>query len=364
MTCLAALAVMARYEGIFMVLPICILLIIRHKALEAGAMAILSALPIVVFGLFAQSRGWYFLPNSLVLKSGDMSLSSQDIFPLLADLGRTLVKTPHIQLLLLLMAGLLVIGYLKEQGVWERINLMLVIVSSAALLHLTFAKTGWFYRYEAYLMAIGIFTAGLALGKYLSRAMVPRGRLERAALTASVIFLLGLVVASPLGYRGYLALKSTAQATNNIYSQQYQMGLFLKNYYQREGVAANDIGAINFLADIRNLDLWGLGDIEVARARKSGFYNRQVIESLARKRQVKIAIVYSAWFTAYGYGGVPKDWVLVGQWTIPHNVVCGRATVSFYAVDPSEQKRLAVSLKKFAPCLPQDIKQSGKYLRW
>src|SRR5437868_4649496 len=104
------------------------------------------------------------------------------------------------------------------------------------------------------------------------------------------------------------------------------MASFVRQFYRGEGVAANDIGAIGYLADTRLLDLWGLASADVARARREGTYNSQTIYDLAKSHGVKIAILYDGWFIEYG--GVPSQWVKVGEWRIPHNIVLGGDTVA------------------------------------
>ncbi|WP_370576019.1 hypothetical protein [Methanomethylovorans sp.] len=169
--------------------------------------------------------------------------------------------------------------------------------------------------------------------------------------------LLLLIVTSPLTDRGFISLTQIPQATNNIYEQQYQMGLFLKQYYIGESVAVNDIGAVSFIGDVKTLDLIGLGNIEVAKLRMKNLYDTKKIQDLATENDVKIAIIYDHWFT----GGMPSDWIKVGQWTIPNNVICGGDTVSFYATNPEEEKKLEENLKMFSSNLPMDIKQTGNY---
>ena len=75
---------------------------------------------------------------------------------------------------------------------------------------------------------------------------------------------------------------------------------------------------------------------------------------------MRIAIVYDNWFT--GPKALPARWKHVGKWTIPNNVVCGDATVSFYAVDEAEAGRLSESLAEFSPSLPEPVTESGPYL--
>ena len=74
-----------------------------------------------------------------------------------------------------------------------------------------------------------------------------------------------------------------------------------------------------------------------------------------------IAIAYDSWFETDKIGGLPRQWVKIGQWTISNNVVCGAPTVSLYAVDPSASDELIHNLKEFASELPADVEQYGKY---
>jgi hypothetical protein len=80
-----------------------------------------------------------------------------------------------------------------------------------------------------------------------------------------------------------------------------------------------------------------------------------MIEEMAHDRGVKIAIVYDSWMQCAG--GVPRTWQLKGRWSIRHNVACGDAMVSFYAVDSTEANKLVENLKEFSKQLPDSIYQ-------
>lgn len=147
----------------------------------------------------------------------------------------------------------------------------------------------------------------------------------------------------------------------NVYEQQYQMALFIKKFYQGRTIALNDIGAVSYLADIHLLDLWGLASLEPARLRLLKCYDTQQIYNLSERRGAVIAIAYDSWFETDKIGGLPRQWVKIGQWTIPNNVVCGAPTVSLYAVDPSASDELIRNLKEFTTELPADVEQYGKY---
>jgi len=133
------------------------------------------------------------------------------------------------------------------------------------------------------------------------------------------------------------------------------MGIFLREYYQGESIAVNDIGAVNYLADIRCLDLVGLGSLEVARAKMESNYNSQEIYELAESEQVRIAILYDHWFEGEKIGGIPAEWIKVGSWKILNNVVCAGAVVSFYAVDLAKKDGLATGLQQFSEHLPKNV---------
>lgn len=142
------------------------------------------------------------------------------------------------------------------------------------------------------------------------------------------------------------------------------MALFLKQYYNEATVAANDIGAISYLTDIRTLDLWGLSTVEAAQHKRNRSYNKATVYELTKSKGAKIAIVYDRLFTDgnIAYDGIPEQWIKVGQWRIENNVVCGDDTVSFFALDPSLEGSLIANLKQFSPRLPKTVKQSGEYI--
>jgi hypothetical protein len=138
------------------------------------------------------------------------------------------------------------------------------------------------------------------------------------------------------------------------------MGLFIKRYYQGSTIALNDIGAVNFLADVHCLDLWGLATYQVTELMRHHEYHTADILRLSKEAGVKVAMVYDSWYTPIG--GLPRDWVWVGQWALLDNVVTGGDKVSIYAVDESETAPLMQKLRDFSPLLPKEVNQSGRYL--
>jgi len=247
----------------------------------------------------------------------------------------------------------------KGEKVWSEVAILNLIFISTTGLHMQFARVRSFFRYEAYLVALGVVVLGIALNRTGLKVSALESRRNR--ILGLVIAALAMVLAaSPLVGRAVLSLTMIRQAAANIYEQQYQMGLFLREFCQGRGVAVNDIAAVNFLADIRCLDLRGLADLRTAAARRSGSFNPRWLYELAKTEQIEIAIIYTKWYDEYG--GLPPQWEEVGCWTIKNNVVTGGATVSFYAVDPGARDALISSLRSFSSKLPKSVAQGGVYL--
>jgi hypothetical protein len=271
-----------------------------------------------------------------------------------------MLVTPHI---LLLFHGALLVIFLqisKHRTLWNESLIAALLFAATCLLHMQFAATGWYFRYEAYLVFLGIITLSTSLADVVSG--IGPIRFDARALRKHLVMAILISSAAPIFLvRGILSLVIIVPGTANIYQQQYQMGLFLKEFYQGAPVAANDIGAINFLADIRCLDLWGLANLEVARARREGTYNLDVIRAVAASEQTRIAIVYTEWFDNPEIGGIPPEWSQVGEWRISNRIVAGGDTVTFYAVDPAARDDLIASLQAFSDRLPREVIQEGAY---
>jgi hypothetical protein len=109
------------------------------------------------------------------------------------------------------------------------------------------------------------------------------------------------------------------------------------------------------LADIRVLDVWGLGSLEVGRAMLRGGYDREHVYELAKANDIRIGILNGA------SGLIPPQWIKVGQWQIGDNVALASDTVWFYAVNPAEVETLTENLRQFASRLPTSVKQTGEY---
>jgi len=352
-----------RFEGLFLIFAFCVFLFFRKLRLYSLLTGILSLTLVGISGVISVRHGWYVLPNSILLKTGAWIFASgQDMGTWLLWQVYNLVATdPALISLVIIGALLLALRRYRCRGICRDENMAVSIFTGMALLHMFFSSASLSFRYEAYLIAAGTFIIGPALFDDLPQLIrdIPRGKFKLPACAALCILL--LVSSLLLAKRGARGLAFVPKASRNVYQQQYQMGLFLKRSYETLPVALNDIGAVNYLADIRCLDVYGIGSKEVGRQRMEATYNQASLHDISRLHEVKIAIVYDDWLEQLA--GIPPQWIKVGEWEIEDNVVCGGETVSFYAVDTSEKKNLMANLSQFSHSLPKGVTQRGEFLR-
>jgi hypothetical protein len=362
---LAALVTAVRFEGMFLIVAICGLLLLCQRWFYALAFGVCGFLPVVIYAIISVSHGWFWLPSSVLLKGvmPDLTSLSGLFLSLAVNTFANLYKALHMFVLLIAVLLFYVLSSAKGRDVLDSRQLMGAIVLLTALPHVEFVQVGPLFRYDAYLFALSVLflvselpivMPGLPTRASFSRRLVPQ-YLATGALVLLLLF--------PLTVKGSRLLWLLPQCTTNIFEQQYQMGSFVRQYYQGSTVALNDIGAVNFLADIHCLDLWGLANRDVTSAKRTHNFHTREIANLSRQAGARIAIVYDHWF-AGEVGGLPAEWVRVGRWTIQNHVITAGDTVSFYALEPSEVSHLNQCLREFSLRLPRDVIQSGNYLEW
>jgi hypothetical protein len=351
---LSALVTAIRYEGLFLALVVCVLFLSKKRILFAVTIGISALLPVTLYGAWSVAHGWYFLPNSVLLGAAIPSLDLKGTIHLVTVALNSIGAQADLLILLISSLSFLLIHYFKNEKSCAEIknaNLMFVLT---LLLHVQFTPPVYLFRHEAYLALLGILVVGIAASNVLPTGVVLRTR-KKVFQYYAIAMIMGIVIAAPFVYRMLKSLRDTPRATNNIYEQQYQMGTFLKKYYQGKTIAANDIGAITYLADIHLIDLWGIGSLEPAKLMLQKHFTARQVNDLTSKRGAAIAMVYADWFD----DELPQQWLRAGQWIIPNNVVCADDKVSVYAVDSSERSALIQNLRQFAINLPRDVTQHG-----
>jgi hypothetical protein len=348
-----------RYEGLFLIGIACLFLLYFRKLGSAILLGAVSFILIIAFGAYSLSKGSYFLPNSVLLKADSMQFSIKGIAswvmssmvrklttaPIASILPGTGISLTACQRLLILLP----LTYLVFQS-WLRQRrsylYYIVILILCLILHLVFASTGWFYRYEAYLIVCAVPILSIIFykfgGTFLKGKSIPA--LAMISLTAFMLL-------SPFVWRSAYGYATAKKACLNIYDQQLQMARFLKEYYHQDTIAANDIGAIAFYNNINVVDLFGLGNIDVARSKKGNYWTSPFLDSLVRARKVKLAIVYDEWYEK----SLLNKWTKVATWKIPNNVICGADNVTFYSITKENSDSLNNHLHQFQPSLPPGV---------
>nr|MBP7635383.1 hypothetical protein [Candidatus Ozemobacteraceae bacterium] len=222
----------------------------------------------------------------------------------------------------------------------------------ASLIHADFVGVGWFYRYEAYLIAVGMTTALPAFVNVLCAFMTPRD--DRQTFHTFIFVAIVIILFWPFITRSVSSLVDTPLAYRNIGDQQMQLARFLAAKGTGKVVALNDIGAVGYYSDTPILDLFGLASPEVYRVRIRHEYSTETIDRLVRQAGAETAILTPDWYRMFG--GIPASWTQVATWKIENNIICASDAVSFYAIEPDAREDLERRLKEFEPSLPFDVK--------
>lgn len=388
--------VSVRYESLFMIAAAGLLFLSQRQPRAAAWLAFSGAVPAVTYGVISVAHGGYWLPNSVSLKGLSGNEAIHRPIAAVLHLGRNLADAPHMAGLLAAVLLLLAVPAVRADG---RARSMLAIVLVTTMLHLSLAQVGWAYRYEAYLVAAAIAAIAYALphvkvarDQWASTALLTLAgavlaqllfadagwvyphevyvlavaiaaiawaaryvKLSRERWATAALLVIGAIGTWMLSQRALAAGRSLPERSMAIYCQQIQMARFLSRFEPGAGVAANDVGAINYYANINCLDLFGLADQDVYWLKKTGGYSTAAVAKLARDRQVKIAIVYDSWFSVFSPPALPRSWVRVERWDTPYGSYLGGTTVSFYVIDPGEAAQLRHSLDLFAPSLPPSV---------
>lgn len=346
---LSMLLAAVRYEDVFLLAVAGLILLFSRKFTAAITIVVASAIPVLVYGYVSVSNGWLVVPNPLLVKFG---APGTDIISLLKILPRAAKRMLEPDLVFILPPLLVSIMYMikKKSYFKEASSVMLLLFSGSYLLHMMFAQTGWFYRYEAYLVALAIPVLLICLYKQFAENKDEIVQLKifryRKIIYAVMILSLGVRFAPDV---------LIPLASNNIYEQHFQMARFINQELPGKTIAANDIGIISYYTNSRVVDLWGLADIDAGKKKIAGSYNTAAIDELTKKNNAELVIVYEHWFDQYG--GLPREWKKLASWEMTRpNLVCGTTAVDFYAPRPEEAQIFAEKLQKFSASLPTSVK--------
>jgi hypothetical protein len=249
---LAALTTLVRYEGLFLVAAAGGLALLRGRWRLGLAIGLSAALPILVYGLISVSQGWLWLPNSVVLKNNFSELSGLTLITRFLGTGyRQIREAPHILFLCIMAVALVLVRLRQHRTVWDPATIMLTLFVVTSLLHMQLAKIGWFFRYEAYLVTLGLVAVAPPLMEWLRETWRQPGwardRFPRYVAVAALVSLVSL----PFVERAKLAMLEPAQIMHERLLEHVYPAWFVRQYYNDEVVVINDIGAISYFTDAR-----------------------------------------------------------------------------------------------------------------
>ena len=162
---LAALVGFVRYEGLFLIGTTAVLFVVAGEASLAIAVAVAGSIPAIGMGLIFVAKGGFFLPSSVLIKSG----SGNGIARFLTNWEQNIYAGPDIGVLAILAAGALLIAVTSlPRKKWANPTVAKTLLVFAMIVaHLIFALVQ-FFRYDAYLVSGDHLCCGAELG----RAMV------------------------------------------------------------------------------------------------------------------------------------------------------------------------------------------------
>lgn len=262
----------------------------RRREAVLGGLGV--ALGLGAFSAFLLSQGLEVAPTSVLAKS---VAAEADARPLLYGIYHNLASTPGV-LMALAAVALVGAGASPDRPREER-SLALAFAAGIAL-HVLVGRFGWYNRYELY-----AWTACWLVCAYLWREPIAHWLARQSLVVAA---LLGLAVVG-VACRDYvIGLGTNAQATNNVFLQQAQLGRFAREHH-RAPVAVNDLGLVSYRNEEYVLDLWGLSSLEALGTRTNSVDSAWVAP-LAERFGVEVAMLYANWFP-----GLPQEWVHLGD---------------------------------------------------
>ena len=345
-----AVAALTRFETLFVALGLMAGLAVsaaldaregrRGRLVETVRTVVLvgtcTAVPVAGFALFNRAMGQELLPNSVVVKS---PLRHAQLLPR-DDILFALGEDPVVLVLFLVSLAYLV-SALGAGGAPRRNVLPATTVVVTTLFHSGYADIGWFERYQAYVIVLGIATLLWIAGEVIDHDRLP------AFLGVLVV---GALVLTPLKVE---VLREAPLASRNTYVERYQLGRFFGRYYEGQSVATGELGYASLFHDGPMLDVLGLGTHEVLEAIREIRYDDGFLHAVTERRGVQAVAMYSTSTIVPR----PSTWVFVGDWelTMPRHGG-GDMRLQFWAPDEDRADRLQAHFLEFAEQLPAGIR--------
>ena len=352
---LALLTAGLRYEGLFVVGAVAAACLLRRRWSTGVSVVAGGAIVPGLYACYALAHGAPALPNSVLMKSDPARFGSWvSALGVVGDWVGVLSLYQRPVVAVLVIAALLLAAIRAAPGrdPWTAATVLIGCFVCVTLLHVCLVKVEWFFRYEAYVVALGLVAVASAASD-VGRSFDGREALGANSLRRRFVVACAVVLALPLVSRGAEAMLLTVPATGEIYRQQYQMGLFFARFYPGEAIALNDIGAVAWLGPVKVVDLIGLASPDVAHARRRNADDTEFFDATLQHHRAAAACIYDYYFS--GSRRLPTSWVKVGEWGMSHHAAVSRDTVAFYAPSGEKARRLREALERFAADLPAGV---------
>ncbi|SFW90859.1 hypothetical protein [Chitinophaga sancti] len=339
-----------RYEGIFIIITVCLILFFLGKIIPVIIYGFISVCPVLIYGFYSKLHGGFFLPNSVILKSDNLSLSANSLVTFFTRIPEKLYY-PHAMMHDLLIQKTLIIlpllYFLFKNKIPDKTNIRycIILITAITVTHLLFAKIDFSYRYESYLIVMCLVLV-FCIIPYISFDF------ENFKINSSSIISIGLSVylVIPFLERGFDSSSTIVPISKRYFNQNYSMAQFIHKYYDGVPIAVYDLGEVSYFNNNSYiLDIGGLGNNEVAKSYHGGYYNYNFINNIVKEKDIKIAAVFDISIPSQ----IQSKWKKVATWhsldfEIPHY------DLQFYAVDSTYTANLLANLKNYEKVVPKN----------
>ncbi len=334
-----------RYEAVFAIVPIFLLLLLRRRISLAIFSAAAAAAGPLSFGLYSHRISGLWLPFSVLMKASLNAVPTHN--PILRY---QMLSSGGGFRQILLAPALLWLLRLRRWGFWTASQMLLFVTSILIFFHLGLAPTRWLLRYESYFFLLSMVSLAVAAPRLGSPAEIgPRLRTLAPAqkLTSALLALTLLVLAPFLFWRAISGIFRGPLCSVDRFNEHVQIARFLHSFYDHDSVVVNDIGAVSYYSDSHLLDPIGLGSglPVLIEQRLHRPLNAAELSRWTVAEHAPVAIIQTDWPVIRTR--VPPTWIPVQTWVLSRNIVFGTFHITLFAPDPSDIPRLCESANRF-----------------
>jgi hypothetical protein len=348
-----------RYEGLFIMLPASVYLLIRRQWLLALGLGFCSLLPAILFGWYSVRHDAYFLPNPILIKSLPMPLVADNTWNIITSSAFERLFFPYPSKSAVACARILILVpfvywlFIRQLRISRLYRQLLWLILLVTILHLVFTNAVFSFRYECYIVVCLVPVIGTLLAKHIKVEMPEKGGASRLALGCIGIFLI-----LPFVARSWDAHGSTGAGCINMYEQNALIGNFLQKYYYKRPLIMDNLGAVSYMTEGKKLDLTvGVASMAVIKSKEEQYYRPDYLPFIIESYQPDIAIISER---KYSYNLLSK-WKKVASWSTYNFGLFGDQYMYFYAVDTAAAPALKKNLQLFEPHLPEGVKANYFY---